>query len=203
MTEGRRLGFPRSRGPRYGSAGRRESRCVRWGAPLARTMAPFSFYRSLFIQARGVLKKELMQHLRSQRLIRRSRHARADGQSHGQIVDAISVRERPAEVEDRAIPGHWEGDLLAGTSNSQHRNFGGTTFTFCPLGQSAQQRQSDRRRRAEAADSQTQCVATVATKVQVYLSDPQSLGSAALTPRKTLVFETPADKLQARVASTH
>jgi IS30 family transposase len=77
-----------------------------------------TIYRSLFIQARGVLKKELMQYLRSQRLIRRSRHARADGQSHGQIVDAISIRERPAEVEDRAIPGHWEGDLLAGTSNS-------------------------------------------------------------------------------------
>ena len=65
-----------------------------------------TIYRSLFIQARGVLKKELMQHLRSQRLIRRSRHARADGHSHGQIVDAISIRERPAEVEDRAIPGH-------------------------------------------------------------------------------------------------
>src|ERR1700722_2398295 len=72
-----------------------------------------TIYRSLFIQARGVLKKELMQHLRSQRLIRRSQHARADGHSHGQIVDAISIRERPAEVEDRAIPGHWEGDLLA------------------------------------------------------------------------------------------
>jgi IS30 family transposase len=77
-----------------------------------------TIYRSLFIQARGVLKKELVQHLRSKRLIRRSRHARAGGKSHGQIVDAISIRERPAEVEDRAIPGHWEGDLLAGTSNS-------------------------------------------------------------------------------------
>ena len=77
-----------------------------------------TIYRSLFIQARGVLKKELVQHLRSKRLIRRSRHARAGGQSHGQIVDAISIRERPAEIEDRAIPGHWEGDLLSGTSNS-------------------------------------------------------------------------------------
>jgi IS30 family transposase len=73
---------------------------------------------SLFIQARGVLKKELVQHLRSGRLMRRSVHARAGGKSHGQIVDAISIRERPAEVEDRAIPGHWEGDLLAGTGNS-------------------------------------------------------------------------------------
>ena len=77
-----------------------------------------TIYRSLFIQARGVLKKELIQHLRSKRLIRRSRHSRADGQSRGQIVDAISIRERPAEVEDRAIPGHWEGDLLGGTRNS-------------------------------------------------------------------------------------
>src|SRR5712672_4194067 len=68
-----------------------------------------TIYRSLFIQARGVLKKELIQHLRSKRLIRRSRHSRADGQSRGQIVDAISIRERPAEVEDRAIPviGRW------------------------------------------------------------------------------------------------
>src|SRR5271165_4299745 len=77
-----------------------------------------TIYRSLFIQARGVLKKELMGHLRSKRLIRRSRHARAGGHSQGQIVDAISIRERPAEIEDRAIPGHWEGDLLSGTGNS-------------------------------------------------------------------------------------
>src|SRR5271168_5650818 len=79
-----------------------------------------TIYRSLFIQARGVLKKELVQHLRSKRSIRRSRHSRAAGQSRGQIVDAISISERPAEVEDRAIPGHWEGDLLFG-SNSGHR----------------------------------------------------------------------------------
>src|SRR5882672_10010747 len=77
-----------------------------------------TIYRSLFIQARGVLKKELIQHLRSKRSIRRSRHSRAGGKSQGQIVDAISIRERPAEVEDRAIPGHWEGDLLAGSKNT-------------------------------------------------------------------------------------
>jgi IS30 family transposase len=77
-----------------------------------------TIYRSLFIQARGVLKKELVQHLRSKRLIRRSRQSRAAGQSRGQIVDAISISERPAEVEDRTIPGHWEGDLLAGSKNS-------------------------------------------------------------------------------------
>src|SRR3982075_4235122 len=77
-----------------------------------------TIYRSLFLQARGVLKKELVQHLRSKRLIRRSRHSRAAGQSRGQIVDAISIRGRPAEIEDRAIPGHWEGDLLSGSRNS-------------------------------------------------------------------------------------
>jgi IS30 family transposase len=77
-----------------------------------------TIYRSLFIQARGVLKKELLAHLRTRRTIRRSRHATARKQSRGQIVDAISIRERPAEVEDRAIPGHWEGDLIAGTHNS-------------------------------------------------------------------------------------
>ena len=77
-----------------------------------------TIYRSLFIQARGVLKKELIQHLRSKRRIRRSRHARDGGHRMGQIVDAISIRERPAEIEDRAIPGHWEGDLIGGTKNS-------------------------------------------------------------------------------------
>jgi IS30 family transposase len=81
-------------------------------------MSHETIYRSLFIQARGVLKKELIQHLRSKRTIRRSRHARAAGHSQGQIVDAISIRGRPAEIEDRAIPGHWEGDLLSGTGNS-------------------------------------------------------------------------------------
>src|SRR5271154_2153798 len=77
-----------------------------------------TIYRSLFIQARGVLKQELMEHLRSKRRMRRSLHATVSGQSRGQIVDAVSIRERPAEVEDRAIPGHWEGDLLSGAKNS-------------------------------------------------------------------------------------
>jgi len=77
-----------------------------------------TIYRSLFIQARGVLKKELVGHLRSKRRIRRSRHARIFKDARGQIVDAISIRERPAEIEDRAIPGHWEGDLIGGTKNS-------------------------------------------------------------------------------------
>ncbi len=65
-----------------------------------------------------MLKKELVGHLRSRRTIRRSRHATSRKQSRGQIVDAISIRERPAEIEDRAIPGHWEGDLIGGIHNS-------------------------------------------------------------------------------------
>ena len=77
-----------------------------------------TIYRSLFIQARGVLKKELMDHLRSKRRMRRSQHSRIFKDSRGQIVDAISIRERPAEVDDRAIPGHWEGGLLSGAKNS-------------------------------------------------------------------------------------
>jgi len=78
-----------------------------------------TIYRTLFIQARGALKKELQQHLRSQRAIRRSRHASQKGDGRGQIKDMVSIRERPAAVEDRAVPGHWEGDLLIGTHNSQ------------------------------------------------------------------------------------
>ena len=77
-----------------------------------------TIYRSLFIQTRGVLKKELLAHLRATRAIRRSRHASLKCDGFGQIKDAISIRERPAAVEDRAIPGHWEGDLIAGSRNS-------------------------------------------------------------------------------------
>jgi IS30 family transposase len=77
-----------------------------------------TIYRSLYVQARGVLKKELMQHLRSQRPIRRSRHATQKGDQRGRIPDAVSISERPASVEDRAVPGHWEGDLLCGSKNS-------------------------------------------------------------------------------------
>jgi IS30 family transposase len=77
-----------------------------------------TIYRSLFVQARGVLKRELLRHLRSRRVMRRARNATTAGQSRGQIIDAVSIRERPAEVEDRAIPGHWEGDLITGSNNS-------------------------------------------------------------------------------------
>lgn len=78
-----------------------------------------TIYRSLFIQARGALKKELLQHLRRTRGMRRSRHYTQKTSIHGQIVDAISISERPACIEDRAVPGHWEGDLVFGSSNSQ------------------------------------------------------------------------------------
>ena len=77
-----------------------------------------TIYRSLYVQARGVLKRELMQHLRTRRSIRRSRHATQKGAHRGQISNAISIRQRPASVEDRAVPGHWEGDLLCGSKNS-------------------------------------------------------------------------------------
>lgn len=77
-----------------------------------------AIYRSLFIQARGVLKKELMGHLREVRAMRRSRDRGAYVENRGKIVDAVSIRERPAEVEDRAVPGHWEGDLLSGSKNT-------------------------------------------------------------------------------------
>ena len=74
-----------------------------------------TIYRSLFVQARGALKKEFVGHLRTKRRFRRSRHATYRGQGRGAIIDAISIRERPAEVEDRAVPGHWEGDLVEGS----------------------------------------------------------------------------------------
>ena len=78
-----------------------------------------TIYRSLFIQARGALKKELLEHLRRTRAMRRSRHHTQKTDNHGRITDAVSISERPATVEDRAVPGHWEGDLLFGSKNSQ------------------------------------------------------------------------------------
>ena len=81
-------------------------------------MSHETIYRSLFVQARGVLKKELLQHLRSKRTLRRSKQAGQRGDGRGQINDAVSIRERPASIEDRAVPGHWEGDLIAGSKNS-------------------------------------------------------------------------------------
>lgn len=82
------------------------------------TVSHETIYRSLFIQARGVLKRELISHLRSRRMMRRAKTSTTKGQTRGQIIDAVSIRERPAEIEDRAVPGHWEGDLISGAHNS-------------------------------------------------------------------------------------
>jgi IS30 family transposase len=151
-----------------------------------------TIYRSLFVQARGVLKKELIQHLRTKRRIRRSRQSRASGHRRGQIVDAISIRERPAEIEDRAIPGHWEGDLIGGTKNShiatlveRHSRFTAlvkvpskdTAAVIAALSRHVRKLPASLRRwltwdrGLEMAKHKT---FTVATNVKVYFCDPQS-----------------------------
>ena len=81
-------------------------------------MSHETIYRSLFVQARGALKKELLQHLRRTRVMRRSRHHTQKRDGHGRIIDTVSISERPALVEDRAVPGHWEGDLVSNSNNS-------------------------------------------------------------------------------------
>jgi IS30 family transposase len=151
-----------------------------------------SIYRSLFIQARGVLRKELMDHLRSKRRMRRSRHASASGQSRGQIVDAVSIRERPAEVEDRAIPGHWEGDLLSGAKNSyiatlveRHSRFAmlikvsskDTGVVVAALSRHVRKLPATLRRSLtwdRGLEMAKHKDFTVATDVKVYFCDPQS-----------------------------
>ncbi len=81
-------------------------------------MSHETIYRSLFIQARGVLKKELQLYLRTQRAIRRAKQHSIKNEGLGKITNVVSISERPASVEDRAVPGHWEGDLIAGSNNS-------------------------------------------------------------------------------------
>ena len=151
-----------------------------------------TIYKSLFIQARGVLKKELLAHLRSRRIMRRGKTSSTSDQTRGQIIDAISIRDRPAEIEDRAIPGHWEGDLLSGAKNTHIATLVERTSRFVMLV------------RLDGKDSQTVIDAlvrkvhelprglmttltwdrgtelayhkkfTVATDVAVYFCDPQS-----------------------------
>jgi IS30 family transposase len=151
-----------------------------------------TIYRSLFIQARGVLKKELLDHLRSKRRMRRSRHASEHGHSRGQIVEAISIRERPAEAEDRAIPGHWEGDLLAGGKNSyiatlveRHSRFlmlikvpsKETAAVVAALSKRVGKLPATLRRSLtwdRGLEMAKHKAFTVATDVQVYFCDPQS-----------------------------
>jgi IS30 family transposase len=77
-----------------------------------------TIYRTLFVQSRGALRKELTQHLRTSRTMRHAKKASHKGRGRGQIVDAVSISQRPAEAADRAVPGHWEGDLITGSNNS-------------------------------------------------------------------------------------
>jgi len=218
-------------------------------------VSPETIYRSLFVQARGVLKKELLQSLRSKRTIRRSKQATQKGGAHGQITDMISIRERPASVEDRAVPGHWEGDLITGSKNSHIATLVERHTRYVMLVKVANKdtrtvvsaliRQAKKlpaelyksltwdRGKELAAHKQF----TLATDIDVYFCDPRSpwqRGSNENTngllrqyfprgtdlsvysqaelnkvarqlnerPRKTLEFETPAERFNACVAST-
>ena len=214
-----------------------------------------TIYRSLFVQARGVLKKELMQYLRSKRTIRRSRHASLKRDGLGQIKDAVSIRERPASVEDRAVPGHWEGDLIGGSKNSYIATLVERHTRYVMLAKVANK---DTQSVVSALIKQSQKLPrelyksltwdrgkelsdhkrfTLATDIDVYFCDPQSpwqRGSNENTnrllrqyfpkgtdlsehsqvhlnkiarqlnerPRKTLQFETPADRFNQCVAVT-
>jgi len=214
-----------------------------------------TIYRSLFVQARGVLKKELMQYLRSKRTMRRSRHTSLKRGGLGQIKDMVSIRERPALVEDRGVPGHWEGDLITGSRNSYIATLVERHSRYVMLLKvpnkdtqsvvSALIKQSKKLPRElyksltwdrgkELADHKR---LTMATDIAVYFCDPQSpwqRGSNENTnrllrqyfpkgtdlsvhsqaklnavarqlnerPRKTLEFETPAERFNACVAAT-
>jgi IS30 family transposase len=156
------------------------------------TISHETIYRSLFIQARGVLKKELQSHLRFRRKMRRSQKATKAGQPRGQIVDAVSIRERPADVEDRAVPGHWEGDLLCGARNSHIATLVERQSRFTMLVKvkgkdtetvvAAMVKQVNRLplelRRSLTWDRGTEMAQhkafSVATDVKVYFCDPQS-----------------------------
>jgi IS30 family transposase len=150
-----------------------------------------TIYRSLFIQTRGVLKKELMAHLRTARQMRQAKGGTTKS-GLGQIVDAVSIRERPAEVEDRAVPGHWEGDLLSGANNThiatlveRHTRFvmllkipsKDTTTVVAALAKQVRKLPQELRRSLtwdrgkELAGHKS---FTLATQVQVYFCDPRS-----------------------------
>ena len=214
-----------------------------------------TIYRSLFVQARGVLKKELMSHLRSKRAMRRPGPKKWQGDARGQIKDMVSIRERPASVEDRAVPGHWEGDLLTGSNNSHIATLVERHTRYVMLVKVANKdtqtviaaliRQSKKLpnelkksltwdRGKELTDHRR---FSLATDIDVYFCDPRSpwqRGSNENTngllrqyfpkgtdlslysqaelnkvarqlnerPRKTLGFETPAERFNACVAST-
>jgi IS30 family transposase len=214
-----------------------------------------TIYKSLFIQARGVLKKELLACLRSRRVMRRSRHATLKRKGLGGIVDAVSISERPASVEDRAVPGHWEGDLIAGPNNSYIATLVERHSRYVMLAK-VESRHTDtviqalikqsRKLPSELYKSLTWDRGselsghknfTLATDIDVYFCDPYSpwqRGSNENTnrllrqyfpkgtdlsvhsqsklsavarqlnerPRKTLEYETPAERFNACVAST-
>ncbi len=151
-----------------------------------------TIYRSLFVQARGALKKELVGHLRTKRRFRRSRHATYRGQGRGAITDAVSIRERPAEVEDRAVPGHWEGDLVEGSRGTyiatlveRHSRFvmlvklseKGTEAVVDALIKAVRKLPTALRKSLtwdRGAELASHAAFTVATDVQVYFCDPSS-----------------------------
>jgi len=151
-----------------------------------------TIYKSLFIQARGVLKQELVAHLRSRRAMRRAKSSTRSGQGRGGITDAVSIRERPPEVEDRAIPGHWEGDLLAGSANTHIATLVERHSRFVMLvkvnGKDTETVVRALTRQVKTLPSQLRSTVTwdrgmelaahkdftVATGVQVYFCDPQS-----------------------------
>ena len=150
-----------------------------------------TIYRSLFLQARGVLKKELMAHLRTRRQLRQAKGGTAKA-GLGQIVDAVSIRERPAEAEDRAVPGHWEGDLLSGGNNShiatlveRHTRFAmlikvpskDTATVVSALAKHVRELPAELRRSLtwdRGKEMAGHKAFTVATDVKVYFCDPHS-----------------------------
>ena len=220
----------------------------------SRQVSPETIYRSLFIQARGALKQELVAHLRRSRVMRRSRHHTQKTNDHGRITDTVSISERPANVDDRAVPGHWEGDLLFGSKNSQIATLverqtryvmlvkvaGKDTETVIDALVKNARKLPDQLyqsltwdRGKEMADHKR---FTLATDIKVYFCDPQNpwqRGSNENTngllrqyfpkgtdlsrysqaklnavarrlnerPRKTLNFETPAERFHQTVAS--
>lgn len=151
-----------------------------------------TIYRSLFVQSRGVLKQSLQRHLRRRRGMRRAKAMTRRGQGRGEIVDAVSIRERPAAVEDRAVPGHWEGDLVSGGRNSHIATLVERQSRYVMLLR-VSSKETDVVVRALArhvrtlpkglmasltVDRGTEFAAhhafTLATKVQVYFCDPRS-----------------------------
>jgi len=213
-----------------------------------------TIYKTLFIQSRGALKKELLKCLRSKRVMRRGKTSSLKGQGLGKIPHAISISERPASVDDRAVPGHWEGDLIQGTNNSfiatlveRHTRYvmlakvkGKDTETVISALIKQSRKLPDELYKSLTWDRGSELSGhqrfTLATDIKVYFCDPQSpwqRGSNENTngllrqyfpkgtdlsvhsqaklnavarqlnerPRKTLEYETPAERFNACVAS--